>query len=98
MTLRNRCALRLVAALAVCIPLAACDDKKMMAPKAAGTRVEFANAVAPGHPEREANTENYQHFVENSFVSAEREPQSSFSASVDTAAYTIIRSKIQSGQ
>ena len=60
--------------------------------------MEFANAIAPGNPGKEANTENYQHFVENAFVFAQREPQSTFSASVDTAAYTIIRSKIHSGQ
>jgi Ca-activated chloride channel family protein len=100
MTLRFRCALRLAAALAVCVPLAACDDKKLMAPKSTNTGVGLAlvNAADPRNPEGELNTENYQHFVENPFVSAEREPQSTFSASVDTAAYTIVRSKIHSGQ
>src|SRR5688500_19096694 len=43
-------------------------------------------------------TENYQHFVENAYVLAAREPRSTFSASVDTAAYSILRSKITSGQ
>jgi Ca-activated chloride channel family protein len=98
MTLRYRCALRLVAALAICVPLAACDDKKGSPAKMAGPAVAVTNAVNLAKPEGEHNTENYQHFVENAFVSAQREPQSTFSASVDTAAYTIIRSKIHSGQ
>src|SRR5262245_5375758 len=99
MMLRSRCALRLVAALACCLPSTACDDKKMMAPKANRTGAELAFAAAiERKPEGEGNTENYQHFVENAYVSAEREPLSTFSASVDTAAYTIVRSKIHSGQ
>ncbi|HJZ92902.1 MAG TPA: VWA domain-containing protein [Gemmataceae bacterium] len=101
-TLRSRCA-RLVVALACCLPLTACDDKKMTAAKPAARgeyAVPMAAATAPNAPDRAepANTENYQHFVENDFVSAAAEPRSTFSASVDTAAYTIIRAKIQSGQ
>ncbi|WP_020471078.1 vWA domain-containing protein [Zavarzinella formosa] len=45
-----------------------------------------------------ANTENFHHFVDNDYVSVVREPRSTFSASVDTAAYGLVRAKINSGQ
>src|SRR5262245_29154961 len=96
--LRPRSALRLIAAIVLCAPLTACDDKKGSygaRPAVAGA----ALAVNPNAPPREQpNTENYQHFVENAYVSAAQEPRSTFSASVDTAAYSIVRAKIHSGQ
>ena len=101
MTLRSRCALLQAAAMVLCLPLTACDDKKSVAPRAGATNLrEVGLAIANDtrKPECDHNTENYQHFVENPYVSAEHEPQSTFSASVDTAAYTIVRSKIHSGQ
>jgi len=109
MTLRSRYALRLVAAFVLCAPLTACDDKKASPAKAyvgvpavgaTGAMMQGPafNPNEPRKPESEGNTENYQHFVENAYVSAAQEPRSTFSASVDTAAYTIVRSKIQNGQ
>src|SRR5262245_26668916 len=106
MTLRHWSAPRLLAALVLCIPLTACEDKKTSGPPRAGGARGLAAATAPNQfnpnlpPPLEAppSTENYQHFVENAYVSAEKEPRSTFSASVDTAAYTIVRSKIHSGQ
>lgn len=106
MTLRHWSAPRLLAALVLFIPLTACEDKKTSGPPAGGRARPLAAATAPNQfnpnlpppVEQHANTENYQHFVENSYVSAEKEPRSTFSASVDTAAYTIVRSKIHSGQ
>ncbi|MBO0700851.1 MAG: VWA domain-containing protein [Zavarzinella sp.] len=96
--LRPRSVPRLLVAIALCAPLAACDDKmkvtggaRMAAPGAAPT---FNPNALPGE---QPNTENYQHFVENAYVSAAREPRSTFSASVDTAAYSIVRAKIQDG-
>ena len=44
------------------------------------------------------NTENFDAIVENAFVAAEREPLSTFSASVDTASYSIVRAKINAGE
>ena len=87
-------------------PLTACEDKKAspVGGHAAATRVvQFAAGVPKMQnealaPAEEANTENYQHFFENAYVSAVAEPRSTFSASVDTAAYTIVRSKIHGGQ
>jgi Ca-activated chloride channel family protein len=107
--LRSRSALRLLTVMALCAPLAACDDKKMAyAPARAavhGTGAARGAAAAaeslPGQPvtpNAEYHTENYHHFVENGYVSAAREPRSTFSASVDTAAYSIIRAKINGGQ
>jgi Ca-activated chloride channel family protein len=107
-SLRSRAALRLLAALALCAPMAACDDKKTvggarMAP-ATATGAPFARPeAAPANPNAPApedapNTENYHHFVENDYIAAAREPRSTFSASVDTAAYSLVRAKIQGGQ
>jgi Ca-activated chloride channel family protein len=104
--LRTRSALKLLAIVAMCLPLAACDDKKMggggrYAPVAARTGevppLFDPNRPPPG-PMTEHNTEDYLHFVENAFVSAAREPRSTFSASVDTAAYSLVRAKLHSGQ
>jgi Ca-activated chloride channel family protein len=105
MTLRHRFALRMFAALAICIPLAACEDKKIIGPRPGTSpaareagNMRLAVPVPQNQPQEQFNTENYQHFVENEYVAAEKEPRSTFSASVDTAAYTIVRSKIHSGQ
>ena len=110
-TLRPRSALRLLAVIALCAPLAACDDKKAMRGKpsnaTAGGLDNARMAVAEAEARRananqplaeKPQTENYQHFVENAYVLAAREPRSTFSASVDTAAYSILRSKISGGQ
>jgi Ca-activated chloride channel family protein len=47
------------------------------------------------HPENneaeQSNTENYNHIVDNPFLSAKENPQSTFSTSVDTASYSNIR-------
>ncbi len=105
MRLRHWSGPRILVALALIAPLTACEDKKASpgGMHAAGTRgiqlavvpAKLQNPLAPQEP---ANTENYQHFFENAYVSAAAEPRSTFSASVDTAAYTIVRSKIHSGQ
>ena len=60
----------------------------------------MAGAFAPPPPAaaKEANTEAYAHFVENGYVAAARDPRSTFSASVDTAAYSLIRAKINGGE
>jgi Ca-activated chloride channel homolog len=106
-TLRFRSALRLVAAAALVVPVAACDDKKASvgyAPSAGGAYARQADAKMAGESpppppaaEKAANTEAYEHFVENTYVAAAREPRSTFSASVDTAAYALIRAKINAG-
>lgn len=97
MTLRSRSVLRLLGALACCIPLTACDDKKASGYRNTSGQAEarLAPAMVPVEP---ANTENYQHLVENAFVLAAREPRSTFSASVDTASYSLLRAKIHDGQ
>ena len=102
-TLRYRSARRLVAALFLLVPIAACDDKKPS--QSGGARYEMAPRSAPALPPAAqvndpapANTENFRHFVENDYVSAAREPRSTFSASVDTAAYGLVRAKINGGQ
>jgi Ca-activated chloride channel homolog len=102
-TLRPRSALRLVAAVALCAPFTACDDKKTIGgarPAAATGAAQLAVAETnPNAPQGQVpQTENYHHFVENSFVAARTEPRSTFSASVDTAAYSIVRAKINAGQ
>ena len=112
-TLRSRSALRLLAVVALCVPLAACDDKRKVTGRptdrttggvyhatlaVAHTGAAEHNPNQPPAPAEPHNTENYQHFVENNYVLAAREPRSTFSASVDTAAYSILRSKITSGQ
>ena len=118
-TLRSRSALRLLAVVAVCVPLAACEDKKMggRPQMAAGTGGGYHGGMvtaahtgdapaynpnlpppAPPEPTADAHTENYHHFVENDYVAVAREPRSTFSASVDTAAYSLVRAKINGGQ
>ncbi|MSR53634.1 MAG: DUF3520 domain-containing protein [Gemmataceae bacterium] len=98
MTLRSRSVLRLLGVLACFIPLTACDDKKTSYHGAALASRERQPAVTPGKEQEPANTENHQHLVENAFVLAAREPRSTFSASVDTASYSLIRAKIHEGQ
>jgi Ca-activated chloride channel family protein len=99
MALRHRSALRALAAIIICLPLTACGDSKTTSKPASGTtRADARLAFEPKNPTETANTENYEHFVENAYVSAEKEPRSTFSSSVDTAAYTIVRSKIHNGQ
>jgi len=69
--------------------------------EAAGTNaiVVAPPPPVPAGPLAEAeNTEAYAHFVENGYVAAAREPRSTFSASVDTAAYSLIRAKINGGE
>ena len=79
MTLRSRFALRLVAALALCVPFAACDDKKTTvpsrsAPATGGARATDApppfNPPATNQTQDVPNTENHPHFVENDYASA----------------------------
>jgi Ca-activated chloride channel family protein len=102
--LRPRSALRVLAAVALSVPLAACDDKKTVPAGAypAGRATAGAIGIDPNRPPPAPpvahNTEEYQHFVENGYVSAAREPRSTFSASVDTAAYSLVRAKIHAGQ
>ena len=44
------------------------------------------------------NTEDYDHIVENKFLSVKKEPLSTFSIDVDRAAYSNVRRFIESGQ
>ena len=103
-TLRPRSALRLLAAALLVVPVAACDDKKASAYRSADAKMAGPAGFAPPPPpsptagEKAANTEAYEHFVENAYIAAGREPRSTFSASVDTAAYALIRAKINEGQ
>ena len=46
----------------------------------------------------EINTEEYNHYAENSFLSVAEHPLSTFSTDVDTASFTNIRRMIENGQ
>ena len=62
-TLRSRSALRLLAALALCAPMAACDDKKMTGgtPRMAATGAPFARPeAAPADPARRGRDVEYR--------------------------------------
>ncbi len=49
-------------------------------------------------PTGQFNTEAYDHVVENSFLTAARNPLSTFSVDVDTASYSIVRRFLIGGQ
>ena len=53
--------------------------------------------IAEQNKAKEFNTEEYDNIVENQFVTAKREPLSTFSIDVDRAAYSNVRRIIQSG-
>jgi hypothetical protein len=44
------------------------------------------------------NTEDYDHIVENKFLSVQQQPLSTFSIDVDRAAYSNVRRFIENGQ
>lgn len=58
---------------------------------------EFAIDKDKGH-EKELSAEEYNRIVENPFLSAKDNPQSTFSTSVDTAAYSNIRRFLNEGK
>ncbi|MEA5127080.1 MAG: von Willebrand factor type A domain-containing protein [Proteiniphilum sp.] len=72
--------------------------------RAAGIRIrggsQYDAAVFPRYPyiAREANTEEYESFRENRFLSAEKQPLSTFSLDVDAASYGNIRRMVNQGQ
>ncbi|MCR9295168.1 MAG: VWA domain-containing protein [bacterium] len=53
------------------------------------------NTPEDSAPEVAFNTEAYDHIIENDFVDALTQPQSTFSIDVDTASYTNVRRMIQ---
>jgi Ca-activated chloride channel family protein len=86
--LRSRCALAVMLISAGLMNIVGC----------AGSATTGGSKPATGHSiEREndkeeaPNTENYNHIVDNPFLSAKENPQSTFSTSVDTASYSNIR-------
>lgn len=72
--------------------------------RAAGIRIrggsQYDAAVFPRYPyiTREDNTEEYESFRENRFLSAEKQPLSTFSLDVDAASYGNIRRMVNQGQ
>ncbi|MDR1061426.1 MAG: von Willebrand factor type A domain-containing protein, partial [Clostridiales bacterium] len=52
---------------------------------------------ASGFGAEELNTEEYNRISEQGFVSPLAEPLSTFSTSVDTASYSLVRSKLRNG-
>ncbi len=78
------------------------DEIKAMTPQPVGAkfareRRDLASIAAVADPGA-FNTEEYGHFVDNAFRSAEREPLSTFSIDVDRASYGNIRRFISGGQ
>ncbi|MBI3865385.1 MAG: VWA domain-containing protein [Planctomycetia bacterium] len=71
---------------------------------AAGKSTPIPSVVAGPAGERASesaaafNTEAYDHFVDNSYQSASRNPLSTFSVDVDTASYSIVRRYLMAGQ
>lgn len=63
-------------------------------------RVQYDMVVSPMYPfiGREANTEEYESLKENRFLSAVKQPLSTFSLDVDAASYGNIRRMINQGQ
>lgn len=61
---------------------------------------QYDAAVLPIYPYvvREADTEEYESFKENSFLPAQKQPLSTFSLDVDVASYGNIRRMINQGQ
>ena len=55
-------------------------------------------SVSMKEASREANTEDYNHIVDNPFLSAREHPQSTFSTAVDTASYSNVRRYLNGGQ
>lgn len=49
-------------------------------------------------PNAQVNTEAYDHIVDNAFLTAARNPLSTFSVDVDTASYAIVRRYLTGGQ
>jgi Ca-activated chloride channel family protein len=93
----------LLAAPTVCALIAGCSaDRARM-----GTRDQY-KAAAPAPGERmpaekdkagpEHNTEAYDRVVDNEFLSAARNPLSTFSIDVDTASYSNVRRFLQNRQ
>ncbi len=97
--LRSRCALGFallassLAAIAGCsssstMPFAGNERSMQVAPK------EFAVKSAA----KECSTEEYHHTFDNPYATAKNNPLSTFSTSVDTAAYTNVRRYLNGGQ
>lgn len=67
--------------------LTGCDRDSREQSRAMGK----AAAPMPAKPESPHNTEAYDHIVENAFLTADRNPLSTFSIDVDTASYSNVR-------
>ena len=91
--LRSRCALRAMLFGAGLLGVVGCGD--------ANPRPGFKSAE-PHQFQKEGaeqpNTEDYNHIVDNPFLSAKENPQSTFSTSVDTASYSNIRRFLNEGK
>lgn len=96
--------LRALCVAASMLVVTACEDKKV-GNRSPGASLAYSDRVGakPGPNQADPsgakhNTENFQHFVENDYVLVAKEAQSTFSASVDTAAYSILRRMINEGR
>ena len=69
------------------------DTMDAFAPTSGAGFAPFRSAAVP-----QWNTEEYSHFAENRFLSAQASPLSTFAADVDTASYAKLRSALLAGQ
>ena len=88
--LRLRCAL---AAVFFCAALAGCSGTTL-----SKAQLDAMSPMSQPIIEHAPNTEDYNHIVDNPFVSALEQPQSTFSTSVDTASYSNVRRFLNEGQ
>lgn len=87
-TLRSRCALRVILLSAGLIGVVGCGDSgRNFACKSGGN----PSAQLLRDETKQFNTEDYNLIVDNPFLSAKENPQSTFSTSVDTASYSNVR-------
>jgi Ca-activated chloride channel family protein len=85
--LRSRCALGVVLLSAWLASVAGCGGGGL----SNAHRPAQSVAIPREGAEEGFNTENYNHIVDNPFLSARENPQSTFSTSVDTASYSNVR-------
>ncbi|WP_156307080.1 vWA domain-containing protein [Sphingobacterium endophyticum] len=65
--------------------------------KVAGVHVGYERRIMP-RPYQDSNTESYDRFEENGFISPKKEALSTFAVDVDAASYSNVRRMINSGQ
>jgi Ca-activated chloride channel family protein len=66
-----------------------------MSPSAVAPQAPWESKAA--YQKRQFNTSTFDHIVENKFLSAIKKPLSTFSADVDTASYSVVRSHLDRG-